>query len=101
MERHHKIIDSLHIKNHVDENCKKLYNPDKLKEEHPTFNTMSCEQTFVWLSRYKKILCSIPKVHHHLYLHRMVKHWNSYIPYCYKNGKHPIHCIKDTSKKIM
>jgi len=98
MEGYYKNYRFSAHKNHVDDRCKELYNSDKLKEKYSTFNTMSCEQTFAWLSRYKKILCSIPKVHHHFYLHRMVKHRNSYITYCYKNGKRPIHSIKETSK---
>uniref|UniRef100_A0A1X7SE34 Uncharacterized protein n=1 Tax=Amphimedon queenslandica TaxID=400682 RepID=A0A1X7SE34_AMPQE len=67
-----KIIDSLHMKNHVDPKCKELYDPERLKEKHPDLNTMACEQTFAWLSRYKKIVCSMPKVHHHFYLYRMI-----------------------------
>ena len=51
-----KMIDSLHIKNHRDPQCKRKYDPSVLKEEHPGYNTMSCEQTFAWMSRYKKIL---------------------------------------------
>ena len=65
----------------MDRKCKELYNPEKLKEEHPGYNTMVCEQTFAWLSRYKKILNSMPKIHHHFYLHRMVKRRNNYINY--------------------
>ena len=44
-----KIVDSLHFRNHVDPKCCELYNPAKVKEQHP----MAAEQTFVWLSRYK------------------------------------------------
>ena len=84
-----KIIDSLHIRNHVDSKCKELYDPGKLKSKFPDVNTMACEQTFAWLSRYKKIVCSMPKVHHHFYLHRMVKRRNSYISHCYKLGRKP------------
>ena len=55
-----KIIDTLHINNHVDEQCRRKYDPSSVKELNPTFNTMSCEQTFTWMSRYKKILRSMP-----------------------------------------
>ncbi|XP_046864599.1 uncharacterized protein LOC124459114 [Xenia sp. Carnegie-2017] len=82
-----KIIDSLHIKNHKDEKCLEKYNPLPLKTEIPNGNTMAAEQTFVWLSRFKKILCAMPKVHHLFYLHRMVKHRNKYTVRCYKTGK--------------
>ena len=112
-----KIIDTLHIRNHKDPGCKIKYSPKILKEEHPTYNTMSCEQTFVWLSRYKKILCAMPKDHFHFYLHRydmhmhmivmmhasqlncyaatvilyrLVKRRNRYIEYCYSNNRRPL-----------
>ena len=54
-----KVIDSLHIRNHKDKLCQQKYNPATLKEELPEGNTMAAEQTFVWLSRFKKILCAI------------------------------------------
>lgn len=85
-----KIIDTLHISNHKDRRCHEVYNPAKLKEEHPTFNTMCCEQTFAWLSRYKRIVVAMQKRHHHFYLHRMVKRRNNYISFCYKNGRRPV-----------
>lgn len=74
-----KVIDDLHIKNHVDPSCKDMYSTEQLKSENPTFNTMCCEQTFAWLSRHKKILCFMGKCHFHFYLHRMIKRRNSYI----------------------
>ena len=79
-----KIIDTLHIRNRK---CHQLYNPNKLKEENPSYNTMSCEQTFAWISRFKKILAAMQKTHHHFYLHRMVKRRNKYISFCYRNGR--------------
>ena len=85
-----KIIDTLHISNHKDQRCHDQYHPIKLKEENPSFNTMSCEQTFAWLSRFKKILAAMQKTHHHFYLHRMVKRRNSYTSYCYQNGRRPV-----------
>lgn len=85
-----KIIDSLHIKNHKDKSCREQYDPSILKEELPDGNTMAAEQTFVWLSRFKKILCAMPKVHHLFYLHRMVKRRNQYTIQCYKNGQKPL-----------
>ena len=85
-----KIIDSLHISNHKDVSCREKYDPGILKKEIPEGNTMAAEQTFVWLSRFKKILCAMPKVHHLFYLHRMVKHRNQYTVTCYKNGKKPL-----------
>ena len=84
-----KIIDSLHIKNHKDIQCQQ-YDPKQVLAEDSTMNTMSCEQTFAWLSRYKKILCAMPKTHHHFYLHRMVKRRNNYISWCYNIGRRPV-----------
>lgn len=65
-----KIIDSLHIRNHVDPRCLEKYHPRLVKERFPKFNLMAAEQTFVWASRFKKVLCSMPKTHHCFFLHR-------------------------------
>ena len=56
-----KIIDDLYIKNHLDPCCEQYRAPAEIG------NIMSCEQTFTWLSRYKKILSAMPKSHHHFY----------------------------------
>ena len=57
-----KIIDTLHISNHKDPKCKQIYHPDQVKKDDlSTFNTMTCEQTFSWLSRFKKILSAMQK----------------------------------------
>jgi hypothetical protein len=42
------VIDRLHLRNHVDKKCQKLYNPDDKLPKN--FNTMACEQTFIWAS---------------------------------------------------
>ena len=85
-----KIIDTLHIQNHKDKRCRELYSPESVKLENPNTNTMRCEQTFAWLSRYKRILNSMPKTHHHFYLHRMVKRRNAYIEQCYAHRRRPV-----------
>ncbi len=85
-----KVIDSLHIRNHKDAKCKENYDPIKLKEQLPGMNTMAAEQTFVWLARFKKILCSMPKTHHLFFLHRIVVHRNRYTVSCYKRGLKPL-----------
>ena len=85
-----KVIDSLHIRNHKDKLCQEKYNPATLKEELPEGNTVAAEQTFVWLSRFKKILCAMPKVHHLFYLHHLVKRRNQYSVLCYKNNQKPL-----------
>lgn len=56
-----KVIDRLHLRNHVDQKCHTLYNPDDNIPK--TYNTMACEQTFVWASRFKKVMCAMPYVH--------------------------------------
>ena len=45
----------LHIMNHKDKTCQEKYDPQTLKEEIPDGNTMAAEQTFEWLSRFKKM----------------------------------------------
>ena len=57
-----KVINRLHIRNHVDPKCHKLYNADDKVPKQ--FNTMACEQTFIWASRFKKVMCAMPHVHH-------------------------------------
>lgn len=86
----HKIIDVFHFRNHVSSDCQKKYSPAKLKEENPDFNTQAGEQTFVWVHRFAHILCSMNKVHHLFYLHRMVIRRNCYTSKCYCNGKKPL-----------
>ena len=56
-----KVIDKLHIRNHKDARCKTLYNPEGKVPEG--FNTMAAEQTFVWGSRLKRIVCAMPRLH--------------------------------------
>ena len=85
-----KIIDSLHIRNHVDKRCKEVYSPESVKHQHPDYNTMAAEQTFVWLSRYKRKLAAMTKTHHLFYLHRMIKIRNRYTELCYRCGRKPL-----------
>ena len=40
-----KIVDELHIKNHVNLRCQQ-YHPNIVRETIPDMNTMACEQTF-------------------------------------------------------
>lgn len=85
-----KIIDTFHHKNHVDPECKVKYSPDKIKVAYPHYNTEAGEQTFVWVARFKHILCSMNKIHHLFYLHRMIRRRNAYTEKCYKLGKKPV-----------
>ncbi|CAB3985930.1 Hypothetical predicted protein [Paramuricea clavata] len=56
-----KVIDRLHLRNHVDPKCERMYNADE--KVPPQFNTMACEQIFIWASRFKKVMCAMPHVH--------------------------------------
>ena len=86
-----KIIDKFHHKNHVDPACRVKYSPDAVKAANPDYNhTEAGEQTFIWAARFKHILCSMNKVHHLFYLHRMVRRTNLYTEKCYKLGRKPI-----------
>ena len=67
-----------------------LYNPDKMKAVIPHGNTMTAEETFSWMSRYKKILNSMKKTHFHFVLHRLIKDRNRYTVGCYKEGRKPV-----------
>ena len=82
-----KIIDSFHLRNHINPECHTSFSPQKLKEIHPDANTQAGEQTFVWMARFKNIVCAMNKAHH---LHCMVRKRNSYTAKCYANGKKPV-----------
>ena len=86
----HKIIDVFHFQNHTSLHCKRLYNPAIYKSEHLHWNTQAGEQTFIWLGRFKNIVCSMLKHHHLLYIHRMVLRRNAYTAKCYRNGCKPV-----------
>ena len=83
-----KVIDKLHIRNHKDKKCKINYNPDGKVPDG--FNTMAAEQTFVWGSRLKRIICAMPRLHQFFYLHRAVKRRNSYTQLCHQSNKIPL-----------
>ena len=77
-----KVIDKLHIRNHKDVKCKTTYNPEGKVPDG--FNSMAAEQTFVWGSRLKRIMCAMPRLHQFFYLHRAVKRRNRYTEHCHK-----------------
>ena len=85
-----KIIDNLHIKNHKDPRCLVQYNPSPVKEANPTFNLICAEQTFAWLSRFKKIVSAMPKTHHCFFLHRTVTRRNNYTALCVAMNRKPL-----------
>ena len=97
-----KMIDSLHIRNHKDTRCRQRYDPMPVKEENPKFNTMSCEQTFAWLERYKKIVVSMGICYHHFYLGTkwLIGGICIYIAFCYANNRRLVQPkVRFTSKK--
>ena len=83
-----KVIDRLHLRNHVDPRCKQMYNADDRVPKG--FNTMACEQTFIWASRFKKVMCARPHIHQFFFLHRLVKYRNKYTEKCHKLRKTPV-----------
>lgn len=85
-----KVIDTFHLVNHVNPECHTKFSPKALKEKHPHANTQAGEQTFVWMGRFKHIVCAMNKTHHMFYLHRMIRRRNIYTEKCYKNGRKPI-----------
>uniref|UniRef100_K1R507 CxC5 like cysteine cluster associated with KDZ domain-containing protein n=1 Tax=Magallana gigas TaxID=29159 RepID=K1R507_MAGGI len=83
-----KVIDRLHIRNHKDQKCHELYHPD---DNLPSsYNTMAGEQTFAWMSRFKKIVNSMTQTHHLFFLHRMCVRRNKYTSSCFKEGREPV-----------
>ena len=85
-----KVIDLLHLQNHKNEQCHKIFNPEVLKIKFPKLNTPVAEQTFIWASRFKKILGAMPKSHFQFFYHRMVVRRNHYTENCYKNNVIPL-----------
>lgn len=85
-----QVIDSLHIHNHKDPRCKEKYHPDKAHNVNKDINLMCAEQTFVWLSRYKRIICSMNKSHHLFFLHRLIVLRNEYTEMCHNSGRKPL-----------
>lgn len=85
-----KIIDSLHIRNHKNPQCMEKYSPEPWKEKFPGLNTPVAEQTFTWSSRFKKIMCAMPKGRFLFFYHRMVVRRNGYISHCYSKNREPV-----------
>ena len=58
------LLPELHFRNHIDPVCRRKYNPSVVKEKYPGVRFMSAEQTFAWLSRFRKILSAMLKIHY-------------------------------------
>ena len=80
---------ALHLVNHKRPSCKVLYNPEKVRDTVPEANFMVAEETFTWLSRYKKILNSMKRIQFHFVLHRLVINRNRYSSNMYKDKRKP------------
>ena len=84
-----KIVDRLHMRNHKNPECRVKYGSDDLKEKFPSLNTPVAEQVFVWASRFKRIMCAMPKRRSLFFYHRMVIRRNNYVTNCYKEKRVP------------
>ena len=82
-----KVIDHLDLQNHKDPLCKVKYNPDNSLPE--SFNTMAAEKV-ISVSRLKRIMVSMPYMHHMFFFHQMLKKRNAYMEFCYKVGNQPV-----------
>lgn len=85
-----KIIDTFHLRNHSNPLCHTQYSPKQIKEKNPKYNTQAGEQTFIWMGKFKNIVCAMSKTHHLFHVHRMVCRRNMYTEKCYMYGKKPI-----------
>lgn len=84
-----KIVDRLHMRNHKNPACRVKYGSDDLKEKCPGLNTPVAEQVFVWASRFKRIMCAMPKRRFLFFYHRMVIRRNNYVSKCYHAKRMP------------
>ena len=51
---------------------------------------MAAEQVNVWASRLKRMMVSMPYMHHMFFFHQMVKKKrNAYVKFCYNFGRQP------------
>ena len=88
-----KIIDELHLANHKRASCKVDYNPERFRLQHPQAleaNTMAAEQSFSWLTRYKKQIDSMSKRNQFFFIHRIVLRRNEYNKQCLLAQKTPL-----------
>jgi hypothetical protein len=87
-----KVIDSFHLGNHKNHECREFYNPDRIKKVHnlETANTQSCEITFSWLGKFKHMVFKMPKSHHLFFLHRLIVRRNNYLERTRAAGRTPL-----------
>ena len=71
-----------------------------MKKVMPNGNTMIAEETFAWLSRYKKILNVLPKERFEFVLHRLIIHRNRYTEYCHRVKKIPLTAKSQKSERM-
>lgn len=95
-KRINKIVDKLHLSNHVRHDCKSKYNPEKITDPGSgckiadELNTVVAEQTFAWLGKFKKVLCSMPQSRHMFILHRVLVRRNAYTNWCRRTLRQPV-----------
>ena len=95
------IIDGLHLRNHKRESCSINFNPQFFKDAHPhatETNTMAAEQSFSWLTKYKKQVNAMNKRNQIFFLHRIIVRRNAYLRHCFLNNARPIRCGKRSSQ---
>ena len=85
-----KIIDTFHLRNHSNPLCHTQYSPMEMKDKKTLHITQAGEQTFIWMGKFKNIVCAMSKTHHLFYIHRMVHRRSRYTEKCYTYGKKPI-----------
>lgn len=85
-----KFIDDLHLRNHKRPECKQLYSTERIREKYQALNTPVCEQTFVWASKFKRIMCAMPKRRFLFFYHRMVTRRNRYTEKCHVLKRKPL-----------
>ena len=84
-----KVIDRLQMRNRKQPECKTKYSSDLLNDRIPGLNTLVAEQISVWASKFKKIMCAMPKRRQLFFYHRMVIRRNTYTIKCYKENRDP------------
>ena len=48
-----KVIDRLHLRNHKNPSCRRIFSPEPLKERFPGLNTPVAEQAVTWSDLFK------------------------------------------------
>ena len=68
-------VDRMHFKNHVDKWCRKNLDPDKIVE-FKKLNTEACEQTFIFVARYRYATKHMGQGMYHLFHYTIADMFN-------------------------